>query len=627
MTIIDSETVVVYDFSELKTVLEGDNTYNLIYFGADITLTGGISLHASKPKITIDGTYDNIRYTYTDYNSSSAAQTIYLNSSSSMNITVQNIDVIGRNYYGIICVFDLSSLSNVVVNYTNVNYTGPQMAFNPYSSLNITDCDINIITSTSPANEVAETRNVTLGGAVNIHSVTTSTSVFWFRNVVGGVYPFLNVLPNSNISITSENRYLYFVSSATYINMSFGGNSVTNIDTATGVGYDDGHRTQNVLIDTDAVLEIEQRQQFGSSATWCITGEFKMNSGSSLKMISNYTGTASNRCLEFIGTSASLNLNNPRSVVLYNAGTNAIYSRNTINYSLNIPQYNRWLTVTPYASAGDIHDIPDYSWYKLENINNLTVTGTITTTTTTISTINLTPSEQAILPALSNFLLNNTRVLSMGRPSLTINPITDLSSDISGTTIPNADVMISYSGNDHYVQADSNGNFIYSYSPPLPIGTEISFVSNFANSFLYRFRTVEIIYPGDLTIISATNQAIFSTIPFQYSPTLCNPTIPIEVVVEDSRITPTVWNLYASISHELTNETGDILTDGLVYLDNSANMTVLSSTPTLVYTSDGVTTGEIQVNWSIDEGILLQLNIVPIVVKTTYKTDISWYIE
>lgn len=296
MTIIDSETVVVYDYNELKEVLEGDNTYNLIYFGADITLTGGISLRASKPKITIDGTYDNIRYTYTDYNSSVAAQTIYLNSTSNMNITVQNIDVIGRNYYGIICIFDISSLSNVVVNYTNVNYTGPQMAFNPYSSLNITDCDINIITRTSPANEVAETRNVTLGGNVNIHSVTTGTSVFWFRNVVGGVYPFLNVLPNSNISITSQNRYLYFVSSAAYINMSFGENSVTNIDTATGVGYDDSHQTKNVLIDTGAVLEIEQRQQFGTSSTWCITGEFKMNSGSSLKMISNYTGSASNRC-------------------------------------------------------------------------------------------------------------------------------------------------------------------------------------------------------------------------------------------------------------------------------------------------------------------------------------------
>ena len=72
----------------------------------------------------------------------------------------------------------------MVVTYENINYTGPQLAFNPYSSLRIIDSEINIVTSTSSANEVAETRNVTLGGNVTINSTTTSTSIFWFRNVV-----------------------------------------------------------------------------------------------------------------------------------------------------------------------------------------------------------------------------------------------------------------------------------------------------------------------------------------------------------------------------------------------------------------------------------------------------------
>lgn len=38
MTIIDANTVVVMTSSELKTVLEGVNTYTTIYFGANITL-------------------------------------------------------------------------------------------------------------------------------------------------------------------------------------------------------------------------------------------------------------------------------------------------------------------------------------------------------------------------------------------------------------------------------------------------------------------------------------------------------------------------------------------------------------------------------------------------------------
>ncbi len=627
MTIIDSETVVVYNYNELKTILEGNNTYSLIYFGDNITLAGGISIYSSKSNITIDGTYDNVRYTYTDYSSSSASQTIYLLGPSSMNITVQNIDVIGRNYYGIICIYETSNLSNVIVNYININYTGPQMAFNPYSSLNIIDCDITIQTGSSLANEVAETRNITLGGTVTINSASTSTALFWFRYVVGSTYPFFNVLPNSNVTIVGNSSYLYYLSSASYMNMTFGSNSNTNIETARGMGYDNSHRTNNVLIDSGATLNIEQKQQFGLAATWCVIGEFKMNSGASLKMISDYSGATGNYCLQFIGTSASFNLNNPSSIVFYNRPTNAISSSSTIPFTFNISQYNRWTTFTALASAGDIYDIPTYSWYKLENTNNLTVNGNITTSTTIITSTNLTSAEESELPNLNNFLINNTKVLSMGRPSLAINPITDTSTEISGATSPYADVRISYNSNDYYVQADNLSNYSYTYSIPLPIGTVIYFVSNVANSFLYRFRNVEVVFTGDINIVSATSQVTFSTIPFQTTPTLCNRSSALKVIVNDSRIYPTVWNLYAFINNALINEKGDTLIDGLVFVDEIGNMTVLSTTPTLVYTSDGISTGEIEVNWPNNEGILLQLNINPVVVNTTYKNDINWYIE
>ncbi len=626
MTIIDSETVVVYNYNELKTVLEGNNTYNLVYFGSNITLSGGININPSKTTLTIDGTYENVRYTYIDYNSSAASQTINLSSSSSMNITVQNIDITGRNYYGVICVYDYSFLSSVVISYINITYIGPQLSFAPYSSLNIIDSDIHIATNYSPANEVAETRNVTLGGTVNIKSTSTATSIFWFRNVVGGVYPYLKVLPNSNVYINADN-YLYYVSSASYVNMIFGSDSTTNIEVNYGMGYVNSHETNSVLIDNNAELNITQNLQFGSNATWNIVGEFKMNSGSSLKMVSDYAGAVGNYCLRFASLSASLNLNNPNSVIFYNRPSNAIYSVFTIPYSLNVPQYNRWTTLSPIASAGDIYNIPEYSWYKIENLNNLVITGNITAITTTVLTNNLTTGEISSLPSLNNFLINNTKVLSMGRPSLSINPITDISTEISGITTLYADVRINFDGNNHYVQADNTGKYLYTYTTPLGIGTQISFVSNLSNSFLYRFRTVQIIFSGDLSILSATKQVSFSTTPFQLSPTLCNRSSLLKVVVDDSRIYPTVWNLYAFINQELTNENGVSLNDGLVFIDDIGNMTVLSSTPVLVYTSDGTTTGEIEVEWSTDEGILLQLNVVPIITNTIYKTDINWIIE
>ena len=55
MVIINDTTVVVTTSAELKTALEGSNQYNYIYFGANITLTSGITIHQSKTKVTIDG--------------------------------------------------------------------------------------------------------------------------------------------------------------------------------------------------------------------------------------------------------------------------------------------------------------------------------------------------------------------------------------------------------------------------------------------------------------------------------------------------------------------------------------------------------------------------------------------
>lgn len=42
MTIINDTTVVVFTYTELKSVLESNNTCTNIYFGANIYLEGGI---------------------------------------------------------------------------------------------------------------------------------------------------------------------------------------------------------------------------------------------------------------------------------------------------------------------------------------------------------------------------------------------------------------------------------------------------------------------------------------------------------------------------------------------------------------------------------------------------------
>lgn len=115
MKILDSLTVVIYTSDELKTILEGNNNYIYIYFGNDITLTSGINIFSTKTIITIDGTYENSRYTFTDMKNLSGSSAISVVNSRSLNIVVKNMDITGYNYYGIIYVPDSANYQNVIV--------------------------------------------------------------------------------------------------------------------------------------------------------------------------------------------------------------------------------------------------------------------------------------------------------------------------------------------------------------------------------------------------------------------------------------------------------------------------------------------------------------------------------
>ena len=66
MQIIDDNTVVVYSSSELKQVLSESNNYNYVYLGNDSSLESGFTINANKINITIDGTYNNVKHTYTN---------------------------------------------------------------------------------------------------------------------------------------------------------------------------------------------------------------------------------------------------------------------------------------------------------------------------------------------------------------------------------------------------------------------------------------------------------------------------------------------------------------------------------------------------------------------------------
>lgn len=405
---INDSTVAVETSSELKTILEWNNKITLIYLAKDITLSEGITILASKSTITIDGLYplDNteIIHTYTDMNSASNSDTIGVRTSSSIHVTVQNLNVVGNNYYGLIYVSENSYHQNVVVTYKNITYNGPQITYHPSGLSIYENLTINIIDSTAcVANEVAEAGQLQIGGKTTIIHNSTDDSAFWFRWYSNN--PYLEILENSDIYISTTRDIVY---SGSYIKLSINPNSNFTIKTKYGFFRDNGHQASNILIDKNSNLSIVQSQTNGSYATISCRGTFTINENASLYIEANYQNTSP--LILFNTTSSSFNVTNPKSIILYNSSYNCISFGSTTNFNINCGKIDYWLTSPKLLSTGILENNPLYSWYK-SNDENISIVGTISSSKTTITSNNLSETEIQSLPNLNLLTFQTAKTL------------------------------------------------------------------------------------------------------------------------------------------------------------------------------------------------------------------------
>lgn len=621
MKIIDKNTVVVFSSTELKSVLEGTNTYNYIYFGSNIKLSSGITIAQNKTNVVIDGTYENTMYTYEDMNSTGTGDTISVRNKNNQTVTVQNMNVIGHNYYGIIYVPEDNNLQNIIVTYQNLTYTGPQITFHPTGLSRYINCQITIITSFATANEVAECNQIEIGGTTVINHQSTIDSMFWYR---GSKVPSFTILKQAIVTLTSDSRELFY--GVNNLSLTLQEGSRMTLKTAHGMGYN-GYSTGTVLIDKFANLSITQTKQNGSYATWYCNGPFTMNENSSLSIVNSYASSTSNYNLYFRSTSATFILNQPKEMVLYNKNADVIYTNSQIPFQFTFSRINFWKTAADIKVAGTLQNLPDDSFYKANDLS--IVTGTMNTSTTTIQTTNYTEEELQSLPSIKNFSFQNRKQLSIGTIPLHIDYIDDKTYQIGGMTTPTAQIQLNYLKETTIVTADSTGTFQKTLDTPLPIGTQIQFLANIPNSFLYTNREVTIVYPGELTIDSAPSTITFHMVPFQTNPVLCAKVEPISIVVSDTRLNSKDWNLCASITQELTSDNGYVLKDAIVYVDDSKNYTPLTQTPIPIYTGTSNQGTPKMTTITFDKLDTIVLRILNQFVENgeTYRTTIIWSLE
>ena len=472
MTIIDDNTVVVNTSAELKNILENNNTYNYIYFGNNITLTSGIIISSTKANIIIDGTYDNVTYEFTDMKSTGAADTIRVNSVIN-KVTVKNMKITGYNYYGVIYVPEEAKYKDVIIEYNNINYLGPQISFHPYGLTRFIDVNIEIQDNYAVGNEVAECNKIEIGGTSTITHKSTGNSSFWFRNN----NPYLKILPNSTVHFTSVNRELYY--GITNLEFDIGHSSSFYITTKNGMGYGT-YGTGITTLEENALLNIKQTTRNGSYPTWYSYGNITLNNGSILEMINDYASiTSSNYNIYFNGSNTGFYLNNPEKVILYNKVANVLYTNNTVSFNFNFNRINLFDTAIDVSSDITKDTLPT-SWYK-NTLSN--ITGTFTNSKTIITSSNFTESELTTLPSLDKFIINNKKIISIGDFVLHVDALTDTDTVIKGSTLSNSSILIEYESESAFVKVGEDGTYSYTLPNTLPIGTKITFNTKLQNIF------------------------------------------------------------------------------------------------------------------------------------------------
>ncbi len=622
MQVLNSRSVVVNTSSELKNILEEDNNYKHIYLGSDITLDNGITINENKKNIIIDGTYLGVRYTLTGVNTLSEEDTITA-SANNERITIRDINIINSNTFGIINAKADSSNSNLIIEYNSIKFNGVVLGNNSFGTIRIIDSVITIEdTSGVPCEKASESRILELGGKMTISSSSVDYPLFVFRSNVITSVTFLSYC---DITLTTTERE--FMSGTYKLNFTLSHDAVVNLITANGFARSTIHGALNILIDERATLNfIENKHQ--RIPMWSIFGNLTVNEGANFYILNTYESTPSdNYNLHFKGTNQNLTFNNPNSVIIYTKNANVLYTNNTLNYSFRFKRLNMWDTATEFTIAGDINDLPPYSWYKESDI--AFIKGIITSDMTVIESYNFTSSELSSLSDIGNFVFKNRKVFSIGNSRMNISPINNNVTSISGYTTSYADVLIKYNGVITIVTSDFDGLFTYNLTDKISDGTSIEFTTCSPSSFIYETRKITTPFNGELTIMDASKSIVFSLTPISYDPVILPRESSYNLKIVDSRLTSSNWKLYISITNQMISKNNFTLNNAFIFKKFDNDIVILNDTPTLIYTGtdNGGTSLLHNITWSTDNGMLLKLDNCALEINEEYSTNIIWNIS
>ncbi len=606
-------TKTVNTFAEFKSAVEdADSTEILIT--ADFTFTSGVKIPTAKKSLVINGQ----NHTVTDMNSSATANTLYVPTGfGTAEITVKNLVWSGRNYYGVVCVYDDTANAGVSIVFDNVTYVGPQMIYNRYGSTTLKDCTVTIDKNGASVNsqEFCEANRLILAGKTAITSLTTANAVMWFAFAGAAV----TVEAEANVTISAPNTYLIYSDTVAKPKLLFKDNSSTTITVKSGLFYSSGagaHIASSCEIGKNASLSVTSATNGGIPLFKC-AGDFSLGNGGSLSLVLPQSGSSP---LMYFSSAAKVTFDSPKSVLLYNNGGKVFSFASGGTVSVSAKQMNYWTkSVSPFSSAGGFDDVPATSVFKADG-ENASVVQTLTQSAVSGTTSNLAEGDGGYPLGAANFDLLKATAFSAGTLPLSVNPVNDLASSVGGTTDALAAIRLVNAGQTVSSAADGNGDFSVTLVQKPAVGDVMNVAAN--KNFLTEKSAVTV--TGSVSITSLPDLPFNATGTPRYSAALERLDPNWEMELTDTRTNGGKWALYVAVESELQSE-WNVIAGAVTFTDEKTS--VLDSSLTLV--AEGETTAPqiIRLSWEKTKGVLLNIAENAVYEGGKYVAKLKWTVN
>ena len=614
---MDNNKVVVTTNDELKQVISEDNNYDYIYLGNDIIATEGFIINSNKSKLTIDGTYKDKKYTYT--NNLSLEENAIKASTTNKKIVLKNMNIVCSNGYGVIYVVSHPNYSNVLVEYNNVNFSGIELSQNYYGTTKIVDSIIEIKdVNNVPAQRACNSNRILIDGNTTISNTSTTNTIFFFNDVIPSL---VKIMPNSRVNISTPKE---FMNGTNRLDLTIGHGAEFLLTTGNGFSKTTTHGARNVLVEEMSDFTfIENSHQ--RVPMWSVFGDFIVKEGASVSILNTYMTTPTdNYNIYFKGTNQKFILDNPKYVNIYTKKANVVYTNNPVDFIFKFTRINMWIYALDYTSACTLDDTPAFYWYKENNLAK--IVGVLNKDNTTITSHNFTDTELNSLSDINSFSFQDRKILTLGLLKVNVHPITNSTNTISGHTVPYANVKIEFDNESLVVSADENGLFEASINSTISDNTRVKIISCLNKSFTERNVTTP--FNGELTLLKATENIPFSMSSSSTKPIILPKKNKTVVTVVDSRINSTNWKLYINYTNPMMEVSGKVLIDSLIFKKFNNEEIDLKTNKKLIFESSdsGGNVNVSNVTFSIDKGLFLKPS-KDLLEGEDYSTKIIWSVE